>query len=87
MKSQQTITCFVAANCDTNQPSQTIIQSSDAVGVCCNYPSAGVNPRGFAYRVGQGDCTACPKSMLSIDTSVVTIYLKCCPYAMLRGHL
>ena len=67
VKSQQTITCFVAANCDTNQPSQTI-QSSDAVGECCNYPSPGVNPRGFAY-VGQGTCTDCPKSMLSIDTS------------------
>ena len=64
VKSQQT-TCFVAADCNTNQPSETI-QSSDAVGVCCNYPSAGVNPRGFAYRVGQGACTDCPLSMLSI---------------------
>ena len=86
VKSQQTITCFVAADCDINQPSQTI-QSSNAVGECCNYPSAGVRPRGFAY-VGQGTCTPCPLSMFSIDTSVVvTIYLKCCPYAMLRCPL
>ena len=86
VKSQHTITCYVAASCDTSQPSQTI-QSSDAVGVCCNYPSAGVNPRGFAY-VGQGTCMPCPLSMFSIDTSVVvTIYLKCSPYAMLRCPL
>ena len=61
VKSQQNITCYVAANCDINQPCE-IILSDDFVSVCCNYPSAGVKPRGFAYNLlGQEGCIPCPK--------------------------
>ena len=69
VKSQQKITCFVADKCDANQPS-VAIESNDAVGECCNYPEAGVSPKGFSYELeGTTTCIPCPKSMSSIDTS------------------
>ena len=61
VKGQLRITCYVAENCDISQPVEAI-QSDDFVSVCCNYPSAGVIPRGFAYMVaGQEKCFRCPK--------------------------
>ena len=80
MKSQQTITCYEADNCDISQPTQRI-DSDDSVSECCNYPRAGVRPKGLSYQVARQEvCTPCPKSMLSIDTSCSK---KCCPHAML----
>ena len=61
VKSQQNVACYIAANCDINQTVETIL-SDDSVSVCCNYPSAGVRPRGFAYiLLGQERCVPCPK--------------------------
>ena len=61
VKSQQNITCYVAANCDISQSSETIL-SDDSVSVCCNYPSAGVRSRGYSYQFyGQERCVPCPK--------------------------
>ena len=90
VKSQQSIRCYTAAYCDISQTSEAI-QSSDAVGVCCNYPSAGVRPRGFAYQLeGEVTCRACPKSELSIDTSdsiFMLNHMKCWPcYNILAVH-
>ena len=69
VKSQQNIMCYEADTCDISQPTQSI-DSDDSVSECCNYPRAGVRPKGLAYQVaGQEGCTLCPKSMLSIDTS------------------
>ena len=66
VKSQQRIRCYTDASCDISQPIETIV-SDDYVSICCNYPSAGVRPRGFAYQLqGQEPCVACPKSMFSI---------------------
>ena len=61
VKGQQRIRCYVAANCDINQPIEAIM-GDDYVSVCCNYPSAGVRPRGFAYSlIGHEGCSPCPK--------------------------
>ena len=69
VKAQQRIRCYATADCDINQLSEAIV-SDDYVSICCNYPSAGVKPRGFSYQLqGQEACKACPKSMFSIDTT------------------
>ena len=87
VKSQR---CYAEANCVNNQPFETI-ESDNFVSLCCNYPSAGVRPKGYSYQLTEEDaCHACPKSMLSIDTSCsdfVLIYLKCRLYTKLWGPL
>ena len=61
VKGQQRIRCYVAETCDISQPSETIL-IDDSVSVCCNYPSAGVRPRGYSYNLhGQEECIHCPK--------------------------